>query len=148
MNFHGTGEIASDASRGGTAGLLRAVALSAALVGAAGSFGMMLRVGRRNPSLLLLLLFTVWVLSPFVSLIWANAVPKSWPALKQAMLHGMTLVIALASLAVYGLVAFGPHRAQPAAAFLLVPLASWLVIAVVVLASRGHSRRSSSETQS
>lgn len=145
MSTHGAAEKASEVSGTGpqrrSAGLLRAVALIAALAGAAGSFGLMLRVGRRNPSLILLVLFAVWVLSPFVALLWANVVSKWWPVLTRTTLYTVTLVIALASLAIYGRVAFGPPRAQPAAAFLMVPLASWLLVAFVVLASRRLSKR-------
>src|SRR5439155_13037577 len=45
------------------------VALIAALVGAVGSVGLLLQVGRRKHSPpLLLALFAIWVLSPFVAL--------------------------------------------------------------------------------
>lgn len=111
---------------------LRGAALIAVLAGAAGSFGLMLRVGRRNNSLILLALFTVWVLSPFLALIWAHAASKRWSGLTRATLYPVMLVISFGSLAVYGRVAFGPRKAQPAFAFLMIPLASWLVIAVVV----------------
>ena len=49
----------------------------ATVAGAAGSIGLMLRVGHRNDStipLLLLVLFTGWVLSPFVALLLAERV--------------------------------------------------------------------------
>lgn len=100
MSIGEPAEKASEVNRGrpgrGSVGLLRAVALIAALAGAAGSFGLMLRVGRRNPSLILLALFTVWVLSPFVALLWANAVSNRRPVSTRAALHSVTLVIAMA----------------------------------------------------
>ena len=145
MNIDGPAAAASEASRGksegGSFGLLRALAMIAVLVGAAGSFGLMLRVGRRNPSLILLVLFTVWVLSPFVALLWANVVSKWWRVLTPATALSLTLVLTLVSLAIYGRVAFGPHIAQPASAFLMVPLASWAVIVVVIFLSRRLSKR-------
>jgi hypothetical protein len=51
----------------GDRSLLRAAALAAVLVGAVGSVAFMLYAGRHNPSRLLMTLFTLWVLSPFVA---------------------------------------------------------------------------------
>jgi len=116
----------------GSLGLLRPAALIAVLAGAGGSIAFMLRVGHRNNSRILLALFTVWVLSPFVALVWASAVSKRWQVLTRAALYTVMLVLTLASLALYGDVAFGPPRAKPAFLFLVVPLASWLLIATVV----------------
>ena len=111
-------------------GSLRAAAIMTALVGAGGSIGCTLRVGRRNHSLPLMSLFAVWVLSPFVALVFAGVVSKRWPARARATLYGVTAVVVLGSLAIYGDVAFGPPRAKPAFFFLAVPLASWLAMAV------------------
>ena len=124
----------------GFLGLLRAVAMIAVLAGAGGSIGLTLRVGHRNNSRLLLVLFCTWVLSPFIALVWANLVSKRWPILARATLYSVMLVLTLGSLAIYGEVAFGPPRAKPAFVFLVVPLASWLLIAIVVAAAKYHAR--------
>jgi hypothetical protein len=112
--------------------MLRAAAMIAVLAGAVGSFGLMLRVGQGNNSKVLLALFTIWVLSPFVAAGWAHAVSNRWAAVTQATLYSVILVVALGSLIIYGGVAFGPPRAKPAAVFLMVPLVSWLLLGVVV----------------
>jgi len=117
---------------GGILGVLRGAALIAVVVGAAGSAGFMLRVGHRNKSLILMSLFTIWVLSPFVALVLANAVSKRWTVVTRATLHCVMLVVTVGSLAIYGNVALGPPRAKPAFFFLVVPLVSWLLMAVVV----------------
>ena len=52
-------------------GRLRAAAIIAAMAGAVGSVGLTLRAGRDTPRFLLVL-FVIWVLSPFVALTWAN----------------------------------------------------------------------------
>ena len=114
---------------------LRATALFATLVGAAGSFGFMLYTGRRNESIVLLVLFAVWVLAPFVGLLLAFAISKRRSVPTPAMIYWLMLILSSASLAVYGYVALGPPRAQPAFAFLVVPPASWLLIAIVGLLS-------------
>ena len=119
---------------------LRGVALVAVLVGAVGSLGFMLYVGRRQSSLVLIGLFTVWVLSPFAALAYAHMLAKRWPDLAQARLYGMMLFLTLVSLSIYGYVALGPPRPQPAFFFLVVPLASWLLIAMAAIISRKLSR--------
>jgi len=116
-------------------GLLRGVALIAVLAGAVGSFGLMLLVGRRQRSLILIGLFTVWELSPFVALVCAHMVSKHWSVLTRSTLYGVMLVLTLGSLTIYGSVALGPPRPQPAFVFLVVPLASWLLIAIVLPAA-------------
>lgn len=113
-------------------GLMRSASLIAVVVGAVGSVGFMLYVGRRNPSRLLILLFIIWVLSPFVALVLANVVSKHWAALIRAALYSMMVILTLVSTVIYGYVALGPPRPQPAFWFLVVPFVSWLLIAIVV----------------
>jgi hypothetical protein len=136
MSTDGPSGITSQPSRGrpdgGFPGILRGVTLVAVVAGAVGSVALMLVVGHRNPSRLLLVLFVIWVLSPFVALLLANGGSKRWPVLTRATLHGLMLVITLGSLAIYGNVAFGPPRPKPAFLFLVVPLGSWLLIAIAI----------------
>ena len=136
MSINGPSEITAKASRGrpdgGFLGLLHAVALIAVVAGASGSVGLMLWEGHRNPSRLLLVLFAIWVLSPFMALLLANIVSKRWSVITRATLHSVMLVLTLGSLAIYGEVALGPPRPKPASFFLVVPLASWLLIAAVI----------------
>ena len=120
----------------GFLGPLRVVAMIAVLAGAAASIGFTLGVGHRNNSRVLLVLFGTWVLSPFIALVWANVVSKRWPALARTTLYTVMLVLTLGSLAIYGDVAFGPPRAKPAFVFLVVPLASWLLIAIAVATAK------------
>ena len=124
-------------------GALRGVALTAVVAGAAGSIGLMLRAGRRNPSRLLILAFLIWVLSPFVGLLWADIVSNRWSVAPRTALYGVMVILALVSLAIYGNVAFGPPRPQAAFSFIVVPAASWLAITIVVAIGLLNSRRQS-----
>jgi len=111
----------------------------ATLVGAAGSVGAMLRVGYRNDAAiptLLLVLFTGWVVSPFLAMLAADRVSGRWAAPTRTMLHRLMLLVPLASLASYGYVALSPPRPKPAATFLLVPLGSWLLLAITLSIAR------------
>lgn len=122
----------------------RPVALVAAVIGAVGSVGMMLSVGDRNRQILfLIILFVGWVSSPFVALVAADILGKRWSTLTRATLHALMLILALGSLAVYGSVVSGPPKAKPAALFLMVPLASWLLIAIALSAATLIARKRS-----
>jgi hypothetical protein len=125
-------------------GLLRPVALIAVVAGAVGSVGLMLWVSHRNPSRVLILLFLIWDLSPFMALLLADMVSTRWSIITRATLHVVMLVLALSSLALYADVVLRP-RPQPAFMFLAVPFGSWLLMMIVVpmaaLISRRLSRR-------
>lgn len=136
MSSDGPGEMTSNASRrgheGGLLALLRAVALIAVIAGAAGSVALMLRAGRRTPRFLLVL-FTVWVLAPFVALLWANMVSKRWSVVTRATLYCVTLIVALGSLAIYGeLVDLRPSGSPNAFLFVAIPPASCVFMTIVV----------------
>lgn len=112
---------------------LRIAALIGLVIGAAGSEYLMFRVGRRNPSALLMAAFAAWVLAPFATLAWCQVAAKRWSGLVRVALHTASLLVAIGSLAVYGYVAFGPARSQPAFFFLVLPFASLVLIAVMVV---------------
>ena len=98
------GEVTPKASRvtpePGFLGLTCRASLIAVLAGTVGSLGLMLRAGRRQHSKILLLLFAIWVLSPFIALVGANVVSKRWPILTRAALYSVMLVLSLGSLAI------------------------------------------------
>jgi len=126
---------------------LRGAALIAVVVGAVGTIFFMLRVGHNYSRIfLLLILFAIWDVSPFVALGLASKVSDRWPVLTRGTLYVLALIITLGSLAIYGRVALGPPRPQPAAAFLVVPLVSWLLIATVLPLAAFISRRSARAT--
>jgi len=129
----------------GFLGPLRRAALVAALVGAVGSVGFLVHAAQRT-SLLLLVLLALWVLSPFVVVVFADVVSKRWSVLTRATLYGAMLVVTLGSLAIYLDDALRPRKAQPGFVFVVAPLTSWLLIAMVIpiaaLISGRLSRRS------
>jgi len=97
-----------------------------------------------------MVLFVLWVLSPFVTLVWAGLVSRRWTVIARSTLYSVMLVLALGSPAIYGVNALRPPKAQAAFVFVVVPPASWLLIAVVVpaaaLISGKLSRRGESAT--
>jgi hypothetical protein len=118
---------------------LRTAALIALPVSALGSVALLLTAGARNPSLLLKVLFSLWVLSPFAMLGLVEAVSVQWPVRLRSVLHGLMLAVALSSVATYTHTVVWPPKSQGAFYFVIVPPVSWLVIVIVVaLASRAR----------
>lgn len=121
--------------------VIRSTALKALPPGALGSLGFMLYSGRHQKSLILTLLFATWVLSPFIAARAALAVSKQWPELMQALVYTSIIVSTVSSLTVYGAVAFGQLKVKVGFIFLVAPLASWVLLALVVLAAAWQKAR-------
>src|SRR5262245_61982979 len=100
----------------------------ATVAGAMGSFCLLLYTGRRNPSWLLMALFSLWVLSPFALTLWTHFSRRRWQTLDAA-----AVVIAILSPAIYGYTAFRPPRPQGVFAFVVTPAVSWLFIGITAL---------------
>ena len=122
---------------------LRAVARAVAAAGAVGAVGLTLYTGRHNNSRLLMLAFAIWVLSPFVGFLMADARATRWSSPARTTLHGTMLLVTAATLTIYGVVALGPPRPKPASFFLVVPPASVALLAVAVSIAASRSRRAS-----
>jgi hypothetical protein len=109
---------------------VRTVAELLTLVGAVVSLGLMLWVGHRNSSVVLIAIFIVWVTSPFVMLLWAHRAAKGWPPAREELVRRVAISVSLGSVFVYAATAFLMHLAKPAGPFLFVPFASWCIIAL------------------
>jgi hypothetical protein len=107
----------------------RSSALFFLLLGAVVSLGSMYWVGHRNPSLLLMALFTVWVGSPFAGMTLILKRSLRWPIARQNVTCKQIRFISIASVIAYVSVGL-KHFAKPAAPFLALPLATWLLMAV------------------
>jgi predicted membrane channel-forming protein YqfA (hemolysin III family) len=117
----------------------RPAARIANVVGAAGSLIPMFMVGRDAPAFLIVL-FTGWVLSPFIAFWIADSKSNRWARASRTTLHLAMVILAVGSLALYADVVVRP-RPQPAAMFLLVPLGSWMLTAIAVSIAAFVSRR-------
>jgi len=112
-----------------------------ALIAALASVGFMLRAAHRNPSVLLLFLMAIWVLAPFVALLWVIHRSEQWQEFSRKALYVLTLFVAAAALVVYVTDALGPPKTKAAAPFVAVPLASWILSIVVFAVVRLTVRR-------
>ncbi len=117
-------------------------ALVAAFVGAVGSVVLTVYAGRHNMHTppMLLVLFAGWVLSPFVVLALAIFASRRWAVRTRAALHVSAFVVTLGALALYAHVSLALPKPKTAV-FVLVPPASWLFIAAVLLAAALVGRR-------
>jgi hypothetical protein len=105
-------------------------------IGAVGSLVLMFIHGR--PSVFLLILFTGWVLAPFVGLAWADRLSVRWPPSSRTWLYYLMIVVAVGSLTIYVYdVASGYGRAV---LFVAVPIVTWaltlITIPIAVLTGR------------
>jgi predicted dienelactone hydrolase len=114
------------------------------VAGAVGSVALLLCAGHRSDSAILLLLFAIWVLSPFVALAIANRASKRWAVSTRVALHSVILILTVGSLAIYGNAVSIPADSRHAFPFLIVPLGSWLLMTTVILMAALMSRKVSS----
>jgi uncharacterized membrane protein YhaH (DUF805 family) len=123
--------------------ILRTTALTAALIAAVISVGLMLRACRFNGSGAALALIAVWILSPAITLAFADVAARRWPIFGRATVHCLLLVVASGSVIIYGIDLFVPLSPRRGFPYALVPAVSWLVIAtvLVVAAIRTRARR-------
>ena len=122
--------------------LLQTTALTALLVGTIGSLYFMFKAGSNQKSIILIGLFTVWVLSPFVGLFIANKVTSIWRVITRQLLYWLMLGLTIISLIAYsGLVTIPDTK--PAFIFLVFPFVSWLAILTIFLLARQHKQKRS-----
>ena len=116
-------------------------ALLILVAGAVGSVTMVLRAGQRSYSRILVALFAIWVVSPFVALVSANVISKRWSILTRVTLDGVMLIITVGALAIYGSMVAAPPSSKLAFPFLIVPLGSWILITIITPMAALLSRR-------
>jgi hypothetical protein len=125
---------------------LRTMALTTLPVGAVGSLYFMFNAGSNQKSILLLGLFTAWVLSPFVGLFIANKISTRWTVTARQLMYWLILALTIVSLIAYS-GALTPPKTKPAFIFLVIPLTSWFLIVTVFLIARQISHRVSDTNQ-
>jgi FlaA1/EpsC-like NDP-sugar epimerase len=110
--------------------LVRALAQGILSGGAFGSLAFTLQAERNNHSMILLLLFAAWVLSPFVALIFSGVIDQKWRFQSRVILYVLMMAISFVSLLFYG-GWFSFKGVKPAFVFLFIPSISWVIILLV-----------------
>lgn len=121
--------------------LLRGAGLLALVIGCVGSVVLLLRASE-HPPVSLILLFIVWVSSPFVALAAGHVLSAKWSVATRTALYVMMVVVAIVSLAAYANAGPGPgHPRTRVFLFVLVPPAAWALAAIGIGAAAMASRR-------
>jgi len=121
--------------------ILRTAALAAGFVGAVVSVALMLRACNQNPSNVVRVLIGIWVVSPFVALLLADAISKRWPLFGRATVHGLALVVSFGATVIYSLDALMHLSPRKGFVFAAVPGASLVLIALVLLVAACFGRK-------
>ena len=100
----------------------------------------MFTIGHRQRSVLLIVLFLGWVLSPYVVLGVLTVRARHWNPSARATVRFAALLISVAALVRYAWVVIRPLTARPASTFLIVPLVSWVAIGVATVVAVRSSR--------
>jgi hypothetical protein len=119
----------------------RMVLIAVLVAAAVASLVFMFRMGGRNPSALLVALFTGWVASPFVGACVLTIAGKGLSVGSRVGVAVVSLVIAAGALAFYS-GAITVVGTRPAFVYLMVPLASWVLLAPYAVAVLFRMRRS------
>jgi len=121
--------------------MLRRAGLLALVVGCVGSVVLMLRASE-HPPVFLILLFIVWVSSPFIALAIGYMLSSRWPGAMRTTLHLMMIVAAIVSLIAYANAGPGPGHPQTRVfLFVILPPAVWALAAIAIGAAAIASRR-------
>ena len=115
--------------------LLQKSAFAALIISAIGSLYLMFSAGRHQKSIILIGLFTGWVLSPFLGIFAASNIYRNWSPGRRRSLYILMIIIAIGSLIAYSgeLV---PPGTKPAFIFLINPLVSWLLLITFIMIVR------------
>jgi hypothetical protein len=125
-----------------TTTFLRPIALVIGVVGAVGSLYFMFSASRHQNSTILIALLTAWILSPFVGFFIAYKFSNHWTGTARSSLYWLMIILTFVSLVVYS-GAFNSPGTKNAFVFLVVPLISWLLMAIVIGIVRRLSRKNS-----
>jgi len=106
-----------------------------------GSVLLMLYGFRRNPSIVLLCFFVIWVSSPFAGMLLLNRLAQRWRNFPYTTLHVVMVIVSVCSLAIYASHIVSPLSAKFGFPFIVLPFVSWLLAAVVVGAPAILGRR-------
>jgi hypothetical protein len=114
---------------------LRTLALAIAVAGAVGSLYFMFNAGRTQNSIILLGLFTAWVLSPYAGFFISNKISDGWTVPARRLLYWLIIVLTIGSLVAYS-GAFNTPETKNAFIFLIFPMISWFLIVTVFLIAK------------
>src|SRR5215471_8602395 len=111
---------------------IRSAGLAALAVGALGALVLMFRAGGPNRPAVLVPLFAVWDVSPYVLLWLLDRLSARWARTPRVALYGAMIATTIGSIGFYLYDAIHPRTAQAAFAYVIVPPVCWLFAGAVL----------------
>jgi len=101
-----------------------------------GSMACTLYAGHHNRSLLLVSMFAVWVVLPFLGFLSVLRIANRGSTQTATILQAIAMVLCAAALILYAAFALYPQGHHAAAPFLLLPVCSWAVVGAMFFYAR------------
>jgi hypothetical protein len=102
------------------------------LLGALVSLVFMFNAGHNQKSVILMILFTIWVLAPFVGLFLILTIYNRWKVHYPGSIYWLMIIISIGSMVAYsGLLI--PSGTKAAFIFLVFPFVCWLMMAIFLI---------------
>ncbi len=115
--------------------IFKAVTITVTIIGAIVSLYFMFLAGSQQKSLVLIGLFTGWVLSPFIGLLIVYFISSKWVSSVRSSIYWLMSLVPVCAMLIYSGI-FPLASEKPAFSFLVAPLISWLVIVTAFLLAR------------
>src|SRR5947209_17992935 len=97
-------------------------------IGAVVSLALVLHAGRHQRSIVLILLFAGWVVSPFLGLLYAHLSFREWSPSARRTLYAITVAVVFICPGIYAVGALGHTTLKVGFVFLVVPFACWVLV--------------------
>ena len=111
---------------------LRSAGLGALWAGAVATIVLMLYAGGPNRPLVLVPLFAVWDISPYVMLWFLHRLSARWAPTPRTVLYYVMIAVTIGSVGYYLYDLAHPRPAQAAFPYVIVPPVSWLFVGTVL----------------
>jgi hypothetical protein len=111
----------------------RLAAITALSLGAIGSLLLMARMGQRQQSVLVIVLFVIWDAAPFALLGLAVRASRGSNARLRAAVYAVSIAVSIASTGAYLVDTIGPSHPQAAFMYVIVPPIAVVVAGIVLL---------------
>jgi hypothetical protein len=125
---------------------LQILSLTILFIGSLASVVLVLYAGRHNASGFLNILFSGWVLSPYIGLLIANRISGKWHILTRTILSWLMILISVVSILCYCGI-FRLSGTKPAFIFLIIPFVSWILIVAEMVINSIISRKLSEKAE-
>jgi glucose-6-phosphate-specific signal transduction histidine kinase len=120
--------------------LLRSFTMGILIAGACAALAFTLQAGQYNNSFLLIFIFAIWTISPFCFMIAASLISRFWQERYKLTLYISIIIITVLSLLAYSRI-FSLPGSKPAFVFIITPLFSWIISAIIYFPLRMKSAR-------